>query len=64
MKSAELKQLNDGELTKKISESEEELFNLRFKKTMSPLDNPKRISALKKTIAQVKTILNERRGAK
>ncbi|HPN30674.1 MAG TPA: 50S ribosomal protein L29 [bacterium] len=61
MKASELRQFNETELNKKISESEEELFNLRFKGALSPLDDPKRIKTLKKTIAQMKTLLNEKK---
>ncbi|MBP7651908.1 50S ribosomal protein L29 [Candidatus Dependentiae bacterium] len=61
MKSSEFKQYNEVELNKKISESEEELFNLRFKRTLSPLDDPKRIKVLKKNIARMKTLLNEKK---
>lgn len=36
-----------------------ELFNLRFQLAINQLDNPMRISAVKKDIARVKTILRE-----
>jgi len=64
MKSIELRQLSDEELKQKINESEEELFNLRFKKSFSPVENPKRFNQLKKIIARAKTILTERNQKK
>jgi large subunit ribosomal protein L29 len=38
----------------------EELFNLRFQLATGQLDNPMRISAVRKDIARVKTIIRER----
>ena len=39
--------------------SEIELFNLRFQLAINQLDNPMRISAVKKDIARVKTVIRE-----
>jgi large subunit ribosomal protein L29 len=62
MKAVELRELSTEDLEKKIDEIEEELFNLRFKKAEGkPLENPKRLTILKKSIARIKTILNERK---
>ena len=36
-----------------------ELFNLRFQLAVNQLENPMRISAVKKDIARVKTILTQ-----
>ena len=36
-----------------------ELFNLRFQLAINQLDNPMRISAVKKDIARVKTVIRE-----
>jgi large subunit ribosomal protein L29 len=60
MKTIELKQMSQDELKKKINEFEEEIFNLRFKRAMSPIDNPLRIRTLRRTIARAKTVLNEK----
>ena len=59
MKANELRDMSAAELTKKLAELKEELFNLRFQHAINQLDNPMRISAVKKDIARVKTILNE-----
>ena len=39
--------------------SEDELFKLRFQQAINQLDNPMRISAVKKDIARVLTVLRE-----
>ena len=59
MKASELRELNNTELEEKLKSLKEELFNLRFQHAINQLDNPMRISAVKKDIARVKTILNE-----
>ena len=60
MKAAELREMTAVELTKKLSELKEELFNLRFQHAINQLDNPGRIEAVKKDIARVMTILAEK----
>ena len=57
MKAAELREMNAAELTKKLADLKEELFNLRFQHAINQLDNPMRIEAVKKDIARVKTIM-------
>ena len=60
MKVTELRELTTAELTQKLSESKQELFNLRFQNAINQLDNPKRLGAVKKTIARINTIIHER----
>ena len=59
MKAAELREMSNAELTKKLAELKEELFNLRFQHAINQLDNPMRLKAVKKEIAIVKTIMRE-----
>ena len=59
MKASEIRNLSVQELNEKLSDLKSELFNLRFQHAINQLDNPMRISAVKKDIARVKTILNE-----
>ena len=40
----------------KLAELKKELFNLRFQQAVNQLDNPMRISAVKKDIARIKTV--------
>ena len=60
MTANELRKMTSEELEHKVSELKDELFNLRFQNATVQLENPMRIREVKKTIARVKTILNER----
>lgn len=59
MKASELRELTAAELTTKLNELKAELFNLRFQLAINQLDNPMRISAVKKDIARVQTVLRQ-----
>ena len=59
MKANEIKKLSPSELDAKLLELKDELFKLRFQQAINQLDNPMRISAVKKDIARVKTIIRE-----
>lgn len=56
MKANEIKKLSAAELEAKLLELKDELFNLRFQQTINQLENPMRISAVKKDIARIKTV--------
>ena len=60
MKAAELRNLSCDELTAKLKELKNELFNLRFQHAINQLDNPHKIQEVKRDIARVMTILNEK----
>ena len=56
----ELRKLSKGERTKRLEDLYDELLLLRSKNSMGgALDNPSRISLIKKTIARLKTIESE-----
>ncbi len=57
MKASEIKELTNEELASKLKELKAELFNLRFQLAINQLDNPMRITAVKKDIARVKTVI-------
>ena len=57
MKATEIRELTNEELASKLKELKAELFNLRFQLAINQLDNPMRITAVKKDIARVKTVL-------
>ncbi len=59
MKASEVRELTTAELESKLKDLKAELFNLRFQLAINQLDNPMRISAVKKDIARIKTILRE-----
>ena len=56
----EIRDLTNEEITKKIEEYKEELFNLRFSQATGSLENSARIKELRKLVARMKTILRER----
>ena len=59
MNAKEIRQNTLPELNDQLTKLKEELFNLRFQLAINQLDNPMRISAVKKDIARVKTIIRE-----
>ena len=59
MKASEIRELSTEELETKLKDLKAELFNLRFQLAINQLDNPMRVSAVKKDIARVKTVLRE-----
>ena len=60
MKATEIRELSVEQLEKKLKELKEELFNLRFQLAINQLENPHRITAVKRDIARVMTVLNEK----
>lgn len=63
-KNAAMTELSDDDLVVALSESKEELFNLRFQLVTGQLDNYSRIKVLKKDVARVMTELRAREIAK
>ncbi len=60
MKAAELNKMSAEELNAKLKELKAELFNLRFQHAINQLDNPHRIVDVKRDIARVMTVLNQK----
>ena len=60
MKAFEFRKLSDVELKKRIQEEEESLSHLKFQSVIGQLQNPMKMSQIKKDIARMKTILRER----
>ncbi|MDH6244795.1 50S ribosomal protein L29 [Mycobacterium sp. OTB74] len=56
----ELRELTEEELTTRLRESKEELFNLRFQMATGQLANNRRLRTVRQEIARVYTILRER----
>ena len=59
-RAAELRSLSDTDLVRRLAESREELFNLRFQNATGQLDSSSRIGQVKKDIARLNTILRQR----
>jgi large subunit ribosomal protein L29 len=62
MKAAKWRDLSDDEVTQKVRELSEEVFNLRFQLTMGVAKNPARIGEARRDLARAYTIIRERGG--
>ena len=60
MKVKEIRELSTEDIEKKLVETKEELFNLRFQQATGNLEKPSRIRDLRHTVARMKTVLKER----
>ena len=60
MKIDEIRVLSDVELIKRLEESHQELFNLRFRAATRQLINHREIPSVRKRIARIKTVIRER----
>ncbi|MEN6559876.1 MAG: 50S ribosomal protein L29 [Acidobacteriota bacterium] len=58
MKIKELRELSNEELKHRESELVDQLFKLRFQKSLGQLESPMKIKSIKRDIARIKTILN------
>lgn len=58
-KTSELRDRSVEELQTKLSETKEELFNMRFQNATGQLDNYKRLGHLRKEIARLNTLLRQ-----
>lgn len=60
MKARQLRDLSDEELARRLAETRQELFNLRFQAATGALENTARLRLAKREIARILTIRNER----
>jgi len=63
MKKKEIKKLTKDQKVKSIEKLKKDLFNFRFQKTNGQLKSPAKISETKRTIARLKTMLEEKQNA-
>lgn len=63
MNALELRKLTYKELSDQLAESKEELFNLRFQLVTNQLDNHARLRGVRRDIARIKTVLQQRQQA-
>lgn len=62
-KATELRAKTDDQLKESLLELKKEQFNLRFQKASGQLENTARVTAVRRDIAVIKTILGERARA-
>jgi large subunit ribosomal protein L29 len=56
----DLKVATDDQLQTQLTELKREQFNLRFQAATNQLEKPSRVREVRRTIAQIKTLQNER----
>ena len=62
MKASEIRALSVDELQSKLVDLKTDLFMLRMQHATNHLDNPTKISAVRRDIARVKTVLREKQN--
>jgi large subunit ribosomal protein L29 len=62
MKASELRKMSDEELHKELLARRREQFNLRMQRGAGQFPRPDQFGKVRKDIARIKTILNERRA--
>jgi len=60
MKNKEINKLSKDELGNKLDKLKKDLFNMRFKKTNGPLEDPSKVLQVKKDVARVLTKINKK----
>jgi large subunit ribosomal protein L29 len=63
LKARLLRDLTNDELERKLAETRQELFNLRFQSATGALDNPARLRLAKREISRILTIRHEREAS-
>ena len=61
MKMHEIKEMKTEEISQKMNEEEKNLIDLRFSHQLKQLTNTAKLKMVKRDIARMKTVLNERR---
>ena len=59
-KGRELREMTEDELNRKLTDSKDELFKLRFQLATGQLDNPMKLKEVRRKMARVKTVMRER----
>ena len=62
MKANEIRNMSASELKSKLVDLKKDLFMLRMQLATNHLDNPTKISAVRRDIARVKTVLSEKQN--
>ena len=60
MKVAEVRELDVTQLENRLAETRRELFNLRFQHATGQLENTGQIKEVRKNIARILTVLNQK----
>ena len=60
MKAAEIRELSGDDLRARVRDLDDQLFRMRIQKSMGQLEAPAKIRALRRDLARMKTILQEK----
>jgi large subunit ribosomal protein L29 len=60
VKVAEVRELDVEELERRLADTRRELFNLRFQHATGQLDNTGQLQQVRKNIARILTVLNQK----
>ena len=60
MKAFEIRELSSDELKKRIKDEEENLIHLRFQHALGQLESPAKLRTIRRDLARMKTVLQER----
>ena len=63
MNAAELRDKTPDQLREELANLKKESFNLRFQQATGQLENPARLRSVRRDVARVNTILNEKAQA-
>jgi large subunit ribosomal protein L29 len=63
MSAQELRDKTPDQLREQLVSLKKEQFNLRFQAATGQLENPARIKSVRRDVARVKTVLNEKAAA-
>jgi len=63
MKIEDLKTQTDDQLVEQLAELKREQFNLRFQAATNQIEKPSRVREVRRTIARIRTLQNERARA-
>jgi large subunit ribosomal protein L29 len=62
MKMHELREMSADELAAKDAELRDQLFKLKFQKSLGQLDSPMKLKIVKRDIARIQTLLRDLRN--
>ncbi|GAB6038960.1 50S ribosomal protein L29 [Fundidesulfovibrio butyratiphilus] len=62
--SKELRELDGTKLGEKLAQTQDELFKLRFQHATGQLEKTHRLNELKKDVARIQTVMNQKQGGR
>ena len=59
MKLREMREMTRDELQQQKNDLKDELFNLKMRRSLKPLENPLRLRTVRRDVARIETVLHE-----